>query len=260
MKTMVTYSPTALFAFVRIIEALVAMQGACAGLWQHAVQSITPMWLQRHLVLKEKLRELGVNHHYDLRDVSTFKRHIVKTRSDPMWRRAWWTMCLIQILEDKFTTRVLCGVITIVSLIVMCTMANYGSMVVGLATFVGIWILLENQYLIAEALTDQIKTDSFYRDYVKWQSTTVEDLVAEDRDLPTQVLRIHDTVSELGGHVSVDDAIKGEVYVDPFLYVSVLPMWVSCIPGLRFLRMCVLQWGDDEFETGGFATRARRSL
>ncbi len=258
---MVTYSPTALFALVRLIEALVAIQGACDGLWQQAAQSITPLWLRRHMVLREKLKEIGVTHRFDLHQVQAFKRHIVETQSDPMWRRAWWIMCLVTILGDKFTTCLVCGVIGALCIIASCLFGSLSMMAwVTIVTLVGAMIVLENQHLIAQALADKIKTDSFFRDYVKWHSRDLDELLAEERDVPTQALRISEAVSALGGHISVDDAIKGEVYVDPLLYVSAVPMWVSCIPGLRFLRICVLQWGDDEFETGGFAAKARRPL
>jgi hypothetical protein len=273
-------SPSVLFVALWILEALAATRRSCTTLWHHLAYAVTPEWLHRHYALISTLKAAGVTHQYDYHEVERFKRHIVETRSDPLWREArrYWLVTRKAITVAR---RVLIAATVVMAIVfvVLC---------IATVCLVGVWVLREPTLamawevlscvacMLASAgstyglyrLVDHIecqefkmdqrfRTNTSYRNWVYWR--TVPFWKHQDR-VPEHVSRVEDATRQAGGYVSVDEAKKGSVYVDPFLYVSAVPMWISAIPGLRRLRRCVAQWGDDEFEDGGFADRAKRPL
>jgi hypothetical protein len=260
---------------VRFLEALAATQRSFTQKWHLVVYALTPEWLTRHHNLVHVLKSVGVTHQYDLQEVERFKRHIVETRSDPLWRQA---MIYRNFLHPAFlVTGILC-LVTIVSGAI-AAMYFLGAGVIalflsGLKFFVYDLLICNGMALMAYAAWKSfVKIDDYdhtlevryaksgnYRHWIYWNETLLEKHMNDAPLVPNDVVRVVDAVTRAGGHVSVDEAKQGKVYVDPLLYVSAVPMWISLIPGLRWLRRCVAQWGDEEFEEGGFAERAARPL
>lgn len=256
-------SPSVLFAALWVLEALAATRRSCITLWHHLVCAVTPEWLMRHYALVSTLKAAGVTHTYRLREVQRYKAHVVNTRSDPLWKQA---MRYHHFLKPLFVT------MTVAAALVGITAGGFAGFYlfkgdwVQMLGYIGVGLAVHATILgitkLSRHLDHRVRLKhGNYRFFVYWREVSLDEHVHSDAPtVPDQVIQIADSVHKTGGYTSIDEAKRGDVYVDPFLYVSAVPMWISGLPGLRWLRRCVTQWGDDEFETGGFADRATRPL
>jgi len=246
------------FAFTAALEVLVGIRQTFVGLWYSFIRVITPSFVVRHHQLCESLRASGITERYSNKSVRSFKRHIVHCESDrfAFWARvvhpvswflsvATWAIAFVTACTMLYGLYLLCWkLLSAFPLIEGPAWQHIGF--TWLAIVIG-GVLAVSCFFATSGIVRLIGADPLrYTHYAwcRWKRVSVGHYRTYDI-MPDLAFQAHEKVAERGGYTVVDEARKGEVTIDPFLYVSAIPIWMTYLPGLGWMRMCVAHWADD---------------